>query len=114
MGSQDIERAFYIKKLFDKQMDKVDPKKSYRERCECAMKAMDQKMGKEWRSEMQIDGDDKMDAAEAMPFYLKLDMEGDAEGLGTKGTEAPDEEERPVSFKDKIMKRIGKMLDEVL
>lgn len=115
MSHQDIERAFYLKKLFDKQLDKADAKLDYRERVEAAMKAMDKKLGKEWREEIQIDSDQKMDAESAQPFYLKVRLEGDNEGLGYKGSEAPEEDERnDKSLKDQIMCRLGKLLDEVL
>ena len=115
MSSQDIERSFYLKKLFDKQLDKADPELDYHERVEAAMKSMDKKLGKDWREEMQIDSDKKMDSESAQPFYLKVRMEGDKEGLGYKGSEAPEEDERTgKSLKDKIMCRLGKMLDEVL
>ena len=116
MSHKDIERAFYLKKVFDKQLDKTDPKLDYKERVMAAMKAMDKKLGPEWSKEMEIDGDEKLSAEEAQPFYMRVGFVGDEEGLGEKGSEAPEEDERQEegNLKDQIMCRIGKILDKVL
>ena len=116
MSHNDIERAFYLKKIFDKQIDKTDPELDYKDRVMTAMKAMDKKLGKDWREEIEIDGDDKLDQDEAQQFYMKVRMVGDDEGLGYKGSEAPEEGERKQakSLKDQVMCRIGKVLDKML
>jgi hypothetical protein len=116
MSHKDIERAFYLRKVLEKQIDKADPELDYRERVEAAMKAMDEKVGPEWRKEIEIDGDEKLSAAEAEPFYFRVGFVGDSEGLGQKGAEAPLESERPKkeSLKDQVMCRISKVLDKVL
>lgn len=116
MSHKDIERAFYLRKVFEKQLDKVDPELDYKDRVAAAMKKMDKKVGKEWRKEIQIDSEDKMSAEEAQPFYMRVMLVGDDEGLGYKGSEAPDEDERPdkENLKDQVMCRIKKALEELL
>ena len=116
MSSKDIERAFYLRKLLEKQIDKADPELDYKGRVMAAMKAMDKKLGPEWKGEMEIDGDKKLSAEEAKPFYMKVGFVGDEEGLGPKGSEAPDEDERSESssLKEQVMCRVKKLLDEML
>ena len=116
MSSKDIERSHYLRKLYEKQMDKVDPELDYSDRVKAAMEAMDKKLGKEWREEIKIDGDKKLDAEAAQPFYMRVMMVGDEEGLGYKGSEAPEEDERPnsKSLKEQVMCRVKKLLDEML
>lgn len=115
MSHKDIERAFYLRKVLEKQIDKADPELDYKERVMEAMKAMDKKLGPEWRKEMQIDSEDKMSSEEAKPFYMRVMMVGDDEGLGYKGSEPPEEDERTSkSLKEQVMCRVKKVLDEML
>ena len=116
MSHKDIERAFYLRKVLEKQIDKADPELDYKDRVVAAMKRMDDKSGKEWREEIQIDSDKKMSVEEAQPFYLRVGFVGDEEGLGSKGSEPPEESERTKknSLKEQVMCRIGKVLDKVL
>ena len=105
MVGQDLERAHYIQKMFAKCMDKVDRKLDHDGRMQAAAKLMDEKLGKAWRNEANPDdiefieldvvgtGKPQLDKAPAKAFYEKLGMAGDDEGLGTRGTEAPDDRE---------------------
>lgn len=116
MSSQDIERAHYLRKIFEKMLDKADPEQSFKDRLEEAKKKMDDKLGtSKWRDEMKFDSEDPMPHQEAKPFYMRVAMVGDEEGLGDKGSEPPEEEERPGhELKEKLMCHISKILDRLL
>jgi hypothetical protein len=111
MSHNNIERAFYLRKLLEKQLDKVDPKLSHKERMEAAKKKLDAKLGPEWRKEIEIDGDEKLSSEEAAPFYMRVMVVGDQEGLGPKGSEAPEEGERPEKDKKQIINQIQELLE---
>lgn len=126
-NSQDLSRAYYLKRLFDKQMDKADPKDSHEDRLKSAQERMDKKLGPEWRQEIsrpgvqlvevELMGSDKpMNQEELESFYHRVQCLGDQEGLGNKDTEAPEDGERPEQqdFKDQVIERVTKFLRKVL
>jgi len=93
--SRDIERVYDLKKLFDKQLDKVDPKLDMSARIAKAAKLMDKVLGTPaWRSEAQlpeaefvqveVTSNKPLTKAEVKSLYDKLYKALDAEGLSQK------------------------------
>jgi hypothetical protein len=56
VSGRDLTRAYDIKRLFDKQLDKVDQKLDHPERMQAAAKLMDKLVGEDWRGEVQLPG----------------------------------------------------------
>lgn len=123
MTSRDIERAEYLKRLFQKQLDKANPKKSHEGREKEAIKKMDEKLGTEWRHEISRPELDIVQVevigpppSDVTSFYDRVSKLGDEEGLGDKGSDAPEEHERAdePDLKDKLMCALSKVLDKIL
>jgi hypothetical protein len=123
MSSKDLDRAAYIKRLYDKQLDKADAKLSLKERMKHAEDAMDKKLGKEWRSEIAKPEVEMVEIIVETPapkmkskeehdsFYERVHAEGDKEGLGPKDSEAPEEHELSEADDAKCIKEL---LHEIL
>jgi hypothetical protein len=124
---QDLERARYIQRMFEKAMDKTDAEKPFHARMKEAAERLDKKLGKEWRSEanpegvefveIEIVGDSggPLDEDGAKKFYEKLALSGDAEGLG-EGPDAPEEGERSCgreAAKQEFMHAVTKLLEKL-
>jgi len=121
MAGKDVKRAEYIKKLYDKQLDAADPKLSIKDRMAAAEKAMDKKVGKEWRSEIAKPEVEMVEIVIDTPapkmksheehesFYDKVAAEGEEEGLG-EAEAAPEENE----LRDTDEKCIKELLHEIL
>lgn len=123
MSSRDIERGHYLRRLFDKQLDKVDHKKDMKERLAEARRLMDEKLGPEWRHEAKRPGVEMIEVEVIGPpsrdpeeFFRRVADLGDKEGLGDKGSDAPEEHERAgeEGLKDRLKCMIGRLLDSVL
>lgn len=94
MSSQGLENANYLRRVFDRKLDKADPKLSFHKRIEAAMCDMDAEFGSKWRNEMTADGVTKLPdsgqgiapplqtSQEAEGFFSKMQEVGDKEGLG--------------------------------
>lgn len=124
---QDIERARYIQRMFEKAMDKSDAEKPFHERMKEAAERLDKQLGEEWRKEanpegvefveIEIVGDagGSLGEDEAKQFYDRLRQQGDEEGLG-EGPDAPDDGERKCdkeAAKAEFMQHVKSLLDRL-
>lgn len=112
--------------MFEKCLDKADHTQSHAQRMRQAAELMDKKLGKEWRAEANPDdvefiefeivekGSAPLDEAAAKKFYETLNLAGDAEGLGEKGTDAPEEGERCGDKKKQFMDTVMSALEKYL
>jgi hypothetical protein len=124
---QDLERARYIQRMFEKAMDKTDAEQPFHKRVMEAAERLDKKLGKEWRAEANPEGVEfievevvgksggPLDEDAAKKFYETLNLAGDAEGLG-EGPDAPEEGERECgrdAAKKEFMQHVAKLLEKL-
>ena len=132
MAGRDVERSYNIKRLFDKQLDKVDNKLDHPERQAAAATLMDKLVGPEWRGELQLPGIEIIEvqtvgasnktATDPQSFYDRVHKCMSDEGLNFKDEGGLDEAEskdiRQVSDKDpkanEFMSELKKLVDKFL
>lgn len=91
MARQDLEIAFYLKRLFDAQMARADPEKDNPGRLREAVARMDARLGPEWRA--------RMESAEIQVIPVKTFMErvnelADEEGIPRLTEAVPGSDEK--------------------
>lgn len=127
MAGSDINRAYQLKRLFDEQLKKVDPKKNDKERREDAAKLMDRILGTEWRGEAALPEVEIIDidiatgptAKDPNSFHHRVHDAMVGEGLDFPDDEpnntAEELEKRDGSTrKDQLLCGIKKLLDQLM
>jgi hypothetical protein len=122
MSGRDIDRAYYLKQLFDQQYSKTDHSKDHKGRLEEAATLMDKLTGPEWRIEVSLPGIDivaeevvsaphkpEVDKRECLKkgierFYENASKQRDEAGLGTKDTGTIEDPEERKKLKSKVAK----------
>lgn len=119
MSSRDLERGNYLRRLFEEQLAKSDPKGSDKERRKEAEARMDKKLGKGWRDEINKGGVEFIQVEVLTPvedtdkFYDKVRKLGDEEGLGNPDL-VPEDGERPAHCdKERTIKQIMELLKKL-
>lgn len=123
MAGRDLNRAYDIKRLFDRMLDKVDPELNDAGRRRQAESLMDACVGTEWRGESKLPGIEVLvvsgDAVAKEPeeFYDRLHKAMRDEGLAHKDEGGLDEpqakkvrEDETPALADTLINRITKTI----
>jgi hypothetical protein len=86
---ENIEKAAYLRRMYEEKLAHVNPKKSFKDRVNEALSDMDKKFGPKWRDMIDKSGLDIMpssesneNAPESEDLYEDLKDEADEEGIG--------------------------------
>lgn len=113
--SRKIEHATFVKRLYEKKLDKATPEKSFQGRVMEAVQAMDDEFGPKWRKVMDESGLDVMPASvesagakapDSTPLLDLLRKAADEEGIGEPPSDI--DEPQPTIFvvmRDRLGKR---------
>lgn len=88
-----FDKGYYLKRLFDKQETRVDPRLSFEQRQDESAKLMDQLVGPRWREEVNKSGMDLVQvdpiphSQEVAEFWYGVQQLGYKEGFGTENVE---------------------------
>lgn len=88
-----IEKATYLRRMYEEKLAHVNPKKSFKDRVNEAIADMDKKFGSQWRDMLDESGLDIMPSSEPeqestksgpekVDMFSKLQDEADEEGIG--------------------------------
>lgn len=114
MSGKDIERANYLKRLFHEMMAKVDHSNPHNKRQKDAEAKMDEKLGKEWREHAKVDQPPVHQDSDNDILFVRMAEVGDEEGLGYKGTEAPEDEDKTSCSRENKVAKIISMLKDLV
>lgn len=117
---EDMDRAEFLKMLYEKFMSKVDHKKDHKGRAKEAQASMTDKLGPEWKDDADVEGmvfieveEDAPQSSSVMSDRLKdyqnrVDDEANKAGMG----EAPDAEEYSTEEEGGLMEALKDLLEK--
>jgi hypothetical protein len=99
--ARQADKSYYLKRLFDVQMVKTDPKASPSARNDQAAQLMDELVGPRWREEVNAemelvpDLDPKPSCQEVEDFWGNVQLAGYEAGFGTEKVEHDEPQDAP-------------------
>ena len=113
----DMDRAEYLKHLYEKFMSKVDHTKDLKGRAKEAQADMTEKLGEEWKDDADVEGLVFIEVEEPSKgkmqgrldsYQERVDEEGDKAGMGV----APDAEEADSPEEEGFMQELMKLMEK--